>query len=195
MNLFLLKSKIHRCVVKQADLNYVGSITIDKALMDAAHIYPYEKVQVVNIDNGQRFETYAIGGEENSGIICLNGAAARCAQVGDKVIIMTYCALNETEIKSHSPIVVMVDGSNQLQEIVSIEIHGDVHREIQGINNRAVEANTKEVQEEVNKEDQEEIQGENHKEIHREIHGVDFNDNLLLFEEPEFFSLSLDEHQ
>ncbi len=88
MTIEMLKGKIHRVVVKQAELDYVGSITVDEDLMDAAEIIEYEKVQVVDVNNGKRFETYVIAGERGSGMICLNGAAARCVCVGDKIIIM-----------------------------------------------------------------------------------------------------------
>lgn len=97
MNLTMLKGKIHRATVVQAELDYVGSITIDEALMEAAGICEYEQVQIVDIENGNRFETYAIAGEKNSGMICLNGAAARMVQVGDKIIIMTYASMSSTE--------------------------------------------------------------------------------------------------
>ena len=93
MEITMLKGKIHRAEVTQAELDYVGSITVDSVLLKAAGILEYEKVQVVDINNGERFETYTIAGEENSGVICLNGAAARCVQKGDKVIIMAYCSL------------------------------------------------------------------------------------------------------
>ena len=93
MNITMLKGKIHRAVVKQAELNYVGSITVDPELMEAAGILEYELVQIVDIENGNRFETYTIAGEPGSGMICLNGAAARQVQVGDHVIIMSYCTL------------------------------------------------------------------------------------------------------
>ncbi|MGL6202476.1 MAG: aspartate 1-decarboxylase [Lachnospiraceae bacterium] len=126
MDLFLLKSKIHRAVVTQAELNYVGSITIDKELMEEANIHQYEKVQIVDIDNGQRFETYVIEGEKNSGVMCINGAAARCVQVGDKIIIMTYCIKREEEAASHNPIVVLVNENNKVQEILQGESHGDM---------------------------------------------------------------------
>jgi aspartate 1-decarboxylase len=90
MTVQMLKGKIHRATVKQAELNYVGSITVDADLLDAAGIYEYEKVAIVDIENGNRFETYTIAGERGSGMICLNGAAARCVSVGDKVILMAY---------------------------------------------------------------------------------------------------------
>ena len=96
----MLKGKIHRATVTQAELDYVGSITIDTALLKASGILEYEKVQIVDVNNGQRFETYTIAGEENSGVICLNGAAARCVQKGDKVIIMAYCNMTADEAKA-----------------------------------------------------------------------------------------------
>ena len=96
----MLKGKIHRATVVQAELNYVGSITIDEDLLDASGIYEYEKVQIVDIDNGARFETYTIAGERGSGMICLNGAAARCVQPGDKIIIMSYCDIDDRRGKS-----------------------------------------------------------------------------------------------
>ncbi len=112
---YLLKSKIHQATVTQAELYYEGSITIDEDLMDSSEIIEYEKVSVVNINNGERFETYVIKGDRNSGVICLNGAAARKAAVGDKIIIMTYCSLEEDEILSHKPIVHVLDDSNKIK--------------------------------------------------------------------------------
>lgn len=126
MNIEMLKGKIHRATVTQAELNYVGSITIDGALMKAAGIFEYEKVQVVDIDNGSRLETYVIEGAENSGVICLNGAAARLVGVGDKVIIMAYCTLTPDEAKTHKPTVVFVDGDNKIKKISSAEKHGEI---------------------------------------------------------------------
>ena len=126
MYITLLKSKIHRATVTQSDLDYVGSITIDKALMDAAGLLEYEKVQIADIDNGNRFETYIIAGEENSGCICLNGAAAKCVDVGDKVIIMAYAQMQIDEIKSHQPKVVFVNDSNKIIEIANHETHGEI---------------------------------------------------------------------
>src|SRR5919109_939993 len=99
----MCKGKIHRATVTQADLNYVGSITIDQDLLDAANIYPYEKVQVVNINNGSRLETYTIAGERGSGVICLNGAAARLNSEGDLVIIISYALYDEEEIRALVP--------------------------------------------------------------------------------------------
>ena len=101
MTVNMLKSKIHRATVKQAELQYVGSITIDEALMEAAGIFEYEKVQIVDIENGNRFETYVIAGERESGMICLNGAAARQVCVGDKIIIMCYGDMKQEEVMKH----------------------------------------------------------------------------------------------
>jgi aspartate 1-decarboxylase len=112
----MCKGKIHRATVTQANLNYVGSITIDQDLLDAADIYPYEKVQVVNVTNGARLETYTIAGARGSGVICLNGAAARRAAEGDIVIIMSYAQYNEKEIRSLEPRIVFVDEWNRLTE-------------------------------------------------------------------------------
>ncbi len=126
MTLTMLKSKIHRVTVTEANLNYVGSITIDSALLKASGILEYEKVQVVNVTNGSRIETYAICGEENSGVICLNGAAARCASEGDIVIIMAYAQMDENEAKAHRPKVVLVDKKNHISEIFDYEKHGDM---------------------------------------------------------------------
>ena len=117
----LLGGKIHRATVTQADLNYVGSITIDQDLLDAADICVNEKVKIVNNNNGARFETYTIAGERGSGIVCLNGAAARLVQAGDIVIIMSYVLLSEPEIAAHQPKVVLVDGANKIREIIRYE--------------------------------------------------------------------------
>ena len=110
----ILKSKIHRAKVTQAELNYVGSITIDEDLMVAANIIANEKVQIVNNNNGARFETYVIKGERGTGIICLNGATARLAQVGDIVIIMSYAYMEMDEAKNYNPILVFPDDHNKL---------------------------------------------------------------------------------
>ncbi|HYK75901.1 MAG TPA: aspartate 1-decarboxylase [Daejeonella sp.] len=110
----ILKSKIHRVKVTQAELNYVGSITIDEDLLDAANIIANEKVQVVNNNNGARFETYVIKGERGSGIICLNGATARLAQVGDIVIIMSYAQMEMEAAKKYNPLLVFPDDHNKL---------------------------------------------------------------------------------
>src|ERR1700750_411269 len=110
----VLKSKIHRVKVTQAELNYVGSITIDEDLIEAANIIPNEKVQIVNNNNGARFETYVIRGERGSGTVCLNGAAARLAQVGDVVIIMSYAYMELEEARKLEPVLVFPDTDNRL---------------------------------------------------------------------------------
>ena len=117
----MLKGKIHRATVVQAELNYVGSITIDEKLMEAAGICEYEQVQIVDIDNGQRFETYVIAGEPGSGMICLNGAAARMVCVGDKIIIMCYAGMTPDEIKDNPPKVVFVDDKNNIKRVTRYE--------------------------------------------------------------------------
>ncbi len=122
----MLKGKIHRATVKQAELDYVGSITVDQDLLDAAGIYEYEKVAIVDVNNGARFETYTIAGERGSGMICLNGAAARCASRGDKVIIMAYAQMTPEEAKTFSPKVVFVDEKNQISRITRYEKHGQL---------------------------------------------------------------------
>ena len=123
MKLTLLKAKIHRAVVTQADLNYVGSITIDATLMKKAGIVEYEKVLVADVDNGQRFETYVIVGEADSGVICINGAAAHCVKVGDKVIIMAFAEMTPEEAKTHRPKVVFVDEKNHAIQMSDCEKH------------------------------------------------------------------------
>ena len=126
MTLQMLKGKIHRAIVKQAELNYVGSITIDPKLMEAAGILEYEQVQIVDVENGNRFETYTIDGEPGSGMICLNGAAARQVQVGDHVIIMAYCQMDTNEAKEHKPKVVFVDEDNHISRVSNYEKHGQL---------------------------------------------------------------------
>lgn len=118
----MCKGKIHRATVTQADLNYVGSITIDQDLLDAADIYPYEKVQVVNINSGSRLETYTIAGARGSGVICLNGAAARLNAPGDLVIIMSYGQYEEREIRELTPHIVFVDADNRLVEAKQVPL-------------------------------------------------------------------------
>ena len=125
----VLKGKIHRATVTQAELDYVGSITIDQALMDAAGIREYERVQVVDVNNGNRLETYVIAGERYSGVICLNGAAARLVSLDDKVIIMAYAWLNEEELEAHSPTVVFVDHMNRPAHIAKYEKHGPMNHQ------------------------------------------------------------------
>lgn len=124
MTLEMLKSKIHRATVTQAELNYVGSITIDERLMEAAGIYEYEKVQIADVDNGARFETYVIAGEAGSGIVCLNGAAARMVSTGDKVIIMSYAQMAPEEIRDNPPKVVFVNEKNEITSVACYEKHG-----------------------------------------------------------------------
>ena len=124
MTLEMLKVKIHRATVVQAELDYVGSITVDEELLEAAGILEYEKVQIVDINNGSRFETYTICGERGSGMICLNGAAARCVSTGDKIIIMAYAGVDAKEAKEHKPKVVFVDEKNHISHITSYEKHG-----------------------------------------------------------------------
>ena len=114
MHIQLLKSKIHRAKITQAELHYVGSITIDEALMEAANLIENEKVQVVNINNGERLETYVIKGERNSGIICMNGPAARKAQVGDLVIVISYCSMDFEEAKKYKPVSIYPNENNRL---------------------------------------------------------------------------------
>ena len=126
MNITLLKSKIHRAVVTQAELNYVGSVTIDTALLREAGIMEYEKVQIADVNNGNRLETYAIAGEEGSGVICLNGAAAKCVSVGDKVIIMSYADMTPEEAAMHKPTVVFVDEENHIAKTAHYEKHGQL---------------------------------------------------------------------
>ncbi|MBE7444177.1 MAG: aspartate 1-decarboxylase [Planctomycetia bacterium] len=110
----MCKAKIHAATVTETNLNYNGSITIDKALLDAVDILPYERVQVLNINNGTRVETYIIEGERDSGVICLNGAAARWAQPGDKVIIVSYCLVEDKDARNWKPKIILVDGNNNL---------------------------------------------------------------------------------
>ena len=124
MNITLLKAKIHRAVVTQADLDYVGSITIDAELLEQSGIMEYEKVEIADIDNGNRFETYTIAGERGSGIICLNGAAARLVNIGDKIIIMAYAQLTPDEARDHKPTVLFVDEDNRIVRKANYEKHG-----------------------------------------------------------------------
>lgn len=124
MTIEMLKGKIHRATVVQAELDYVGSITVDQELLEASGIYEYEKVQIVDVNNGNRFETYTIAGERGSGMICLNGAAARCVSVGDKIIIMSYASLTPEEAKVFHPTVVFVDDNNKPARVTSYEKHG-----------------------------------------------------------------------
>lgn len=124
MYIEMLKGKIHRATVTQAELDYVGSITVDVELLKASGILEYEKVQIVDINNGARFETYTIAGEAGSGIICLNGAAARCVQKGDKVIIMAYAQMTPEEASENPPSVIFVDDENKISRVSRYEKHG-----------------------------------------------------------------------
>lgn len=122
----MLKSKIHRATVTEANLNYVGSITIDENLMKSADILPNEKVQIVNNNNGARFETYVIQGRPGSGVICLNGAAARLVQPGDNVIIISYALIDDREAAAFDPKIIFVDEKNRITTIESGETEGEI---------------------------------------------------------------------
>ena len=128
MTITMLKAKIHRATVTQAELNYVGSITVDMDLLEQSGILEYEKVQIVDINNGARFETYTIAGERGSGVMCLNGAAARMVQTGDKIILMTYADVTPEEAKGMRPTVVFVDDENKVTSIMNYEKHGDISK-------------------------------------------------------------------
>lgn len=122
----MMKAKLHRATVTEANLNYVGSITIDEDLMDLVDIYPNEKVQIVNNNNGARLETYTIPGPRGSGVICLNGAAARLVQPGDKVIIISYGMMTEEEARTYKPRVAILDDNNRLAVKLDQELHSTV---------------------------------------------------------------------
>ena len=124
MVLNMLKGKIHRATVTQAEVDYIGSITIDQDLMDAAGILEYEKVQVADVERGTRLETYVISGEPGSGVICLNGAAAHLVTPGDKVIIMCYAQMTPEEARESKPRVVFVDEDNKIARLTRYEHHG-----------------------------------------------------------------------
>lgn len=126
MNIRMLKGKIHRAVVTQAQLNYVGSITVDAKLLEAAEILEYEMVQIVDVENGNRFETYTIAGEAGSGMICLNGAAARQVQIGDHIIMMAYADMEPKEAEAHKPCVVFLDEQNKIARVSRYEKHGEL---------------------------------------------------------------------
>ena len=126
MQISILRGKIHRCVVTEAQLNYVGSITIDSELVKAAGFREYERIEVVNVTNGARWETYIIAGKPGSGMICVNGGGARMACVGDKIIIMSYAHLEEAELESHKPNVVFVDDNNKISRVTHYEEHGQL---------------------------------------------------------------------
>ncbi|GIP37433.1 aspartate 1-decarboxylase [Paenibacillus sp. J31TS4] len=119
----MMKAKLHKATVTEANLNYVGSITIDEDLLEAVDMLPNEKVQIVNNNNGARFETYIIPGPRGSGVICLNGAAARLVQPGDIVIIISYALLNEEEIRTHAPKVAIMGAGNKIDRLLHQEPH------------------------------------------------------------------------
>ncbi|MCB2193389.1 MAG: aspartate 1-decarboxylase [Deltaproteobacteria bacterium] len=124
MQRHMFKSKLHRATVTEAELHYEGSLSVDEDLMDAAEMIPNEMIQVYNINNGERFETYIIPGPRGSGVICLNGAAARKGEAGDKVIIVTTCWLDEAELAKHQPLSVLVGEDNKIVKITRQEQHG-----------------------------------------------------------------------
>lgn len=121
-----MKSKLHRATVTEANLNYVGSITIDEDLMELADLLPNEKVQIVNNNNGARLETYVITGPRGSGVICLNGAAARLVQPGDNVIIIAYSMMTDEQARSYKPKVVILDAANKPSQVLGEEIHATI---------------------------------------------------------------------
>lgn len=124
MFITMCKAKIHRATITEADLNYEGSLTVDQDLLDAAGILPYEKVSIVNINNGARLETYTIKGERGSGIICLNGAAARLGQKNDLIIIISYASFEESSVdENYEPVVVHVNEQNQIKEITNKHVY------------------------------------------------------------------------
>jgi aspartate 1-decarboxylase len=122
----MMKAKIHRATVTEANLNYVGSITIDRDIIDAVDILPNEKVQIVNNNNGARLETYVIEGERGSGVICLNGAAARLVQPGDTVIIISYAMMADADAKNYKPKVAIMDENNRISQLLGEEIHATI---------------------------------------------------------------------
>lgn len=124
MNIEMLEGKIHRATVTEANLDYVGSITVDVSLLEESGIREYQKVQVVDVNNGNRIETYTIAGKKDSGVICLNGAAARLFSTGDKVIIMAYASYGEDELKDYKPRVVFVDDDNKITKVSNYEKYG-----------------------------------------------------------------------
>ena len=126
MTITMLKAKIHRAIVTQAELDYVGSITVDMDLLEQAGILEYEKVQIVDVNNGSRFETYTIAGERGSGVMCLNGAAARMVQTGDKIILMAYAQETPEEASELRPTVLFVDEKNKVTKVTNYEKHGEI---------------------------------------------------------------------
>ena len=126
MTITMLKAKIHRATVTQAELDYVGSITVDMDLLEQAGILEYEKVQIVDVNNGSRFETYTIAAERGSGVMCLNGAAARMVQTGDKIILMAYAQVTPEEASELRPTVLFVDEKNKVTKVTNYEKHGEI---------------------------------------------------------------------
>ena len=126
MTITMLKAKIHRATVTQAELDYVGSITVDMDLLEQAGILEYEKVQIVDVNNGSRFETYTIAGERGSGVMCLNGVAARMVQTGDKIILMAYAQVTPEEASELRPTVLFVDEKNKVTKVTNYEKHGEI---------------------------------------------------------------------
>lgn len=126
MTITMLKAKIHRATVTQAELDYVGSITVDMDLLEQAGILEYEKVQIVDVNNGSRFETYTIAGERGSGVMCLNGAAARMVQTSDKIILMAYAQVTPEEASELRPTVLFVDEKNKVTKVTNYEKHGEI---------------------------------------------------------------------
>ena len=126
MTITMLKAKIHRATVTQAELDYVGSITVDMDLLEQAGILEYEKVQIVDVNSGSRFETYTIAGERGSGVMCLNGAAARMVQTGDKIILMAYAQVTPEEASELRPTVLFVDEKNKVTKVTNYEKHGEI---------------------------------------------------------------------
>ena len=126
MTITMLKAKIHRATETQAELDYVGSITVDMDLLEQAGILEYEKVQIVDVNNGSRFETYTIAGERGSGVMCLNGAAARMVQTGDKIILMAYAQVTPEEASELRPTVLFVDEKNKVTKVTNYEKHGEI---------------------------------------------------------------------
>lgn len=130
MNRIMLKSKIHRATVTEANIDYEGSITIDKNLIEAANLVPYEQVQIYDVTNGNRLETYVIPGERGSGVICLNGAAARLIRKGDIIIIASYVSMEEEIVRTHQPTLVYVDEKNRIRRLKAPEqaaAHSGLH--------------------------------------------------------------------
>lgn len=123
----LMKAKIHRATVTESNLNYVGSITIDEDILDAVDMIANEKVQIVNNNNGARFETYIIPGKRGSGVMCLNGAAARLVQEGDTIIVISYCLYDEAEARNHQPKVAIMDKNNMIQEMLGVEPEATIY--------------------------------------------------------------------